>query len=326
MRTHTKIGGRVGWVLVLAIVCLPGYAQEAQERSEPEKPEAQAAQLLAQGQELVGSQDFNEAAAVLKQAVDMDEHNANAWFLLGYALHMDKQLEAALDAHKKAAEFDGSTKAVATYNVGCALTLLGRPAEAMDALRQAVELGYRDADQFRTDPDLFAIQPTTEFAKLLASVEEKSALIEKLDEAQRAIDEENYEDAAKVYREILSEDSENAFACYRLGYALHAAGKLDEAIKYHERATKFPGIRGIAAYNWGCALSLQGKKDSAIAKLKDAVKSGFVRLDAYQNDPDLNNLREESAFRELLAGLEAKTEEKGKAADTAAKSKATTDK
>ena len=47
-------------------------------------------------------------------------------------------------------------------------------------------------------------------------------------------------------------------------------------------------------------LSLKGEKDAAIKKLADAVKNGFVRLDAYENDPDLNNVREEAAFKELV--------------------------
>ncbi len=180
----------------------------------------------------------------------------------------------------------------------------------METLRTAIELGFSDRDIIRTDTDLFAIQPRTEFAKILAKMDGKAEVEEQLTKAQELIESEDYDEAAKIYKKILDDDPKNAFACYRLGYALHAAGKLDEAIVYHEKATKFPGTCGIANYNWGCALSLKGDKEHALKKLRQAVKHGYVRLDAYHNDPDLDNLRDEKDFQDLVAQLESDAKEK----------------
>jgi C-terminal processing protease CtpA/Prc len=113
----------------------------------------------------------------------------------------------------------------------------------------------------------------------------------------------------------VEDDKSNDFACYRLGYALHGAGKLDEAIEYHERATKFPATKGIGNYNWGCALSLQGKPDEAMEKLEAAVENGFLPLSAYENDPDLENVRSTEAFQELLTKVRKAVEGESALAD-----------
>lgn len=56
------------------------------------------------------------------------------------------------------------------YNVGCMLARLDRKAEAMKALRKAVELGFSDADQFEQDSDLDSLRKDPAFKKLMAEI------------------------------------------------------------------------------------------------------------------------------------------------------------
>ncbi|NLG34716.1 MAG: hypothetical protein GX548_05125 [Lentisphaerae bacterium] len=58
--------------------------------------------------------------------------------------------------------------ALAWYNLGCSLSLTGRPDEAFKALETAVGLGYADADWMQEDADLEAIRGDPRFARLLA--------------------------------------------------------------------------------------------------------------------------------------------------------------
>ena len=52
------------------------------------------------------------------------------------------------------------------YNAACAFSAMGRPVEAMDALRKAWEAGFRDPDWARRDPDLAALHGQPEFERL----------------------------------------------------------------------------------------------------------------------------------------------------------------
>ena len=50
-------------------------------------------------------------------------------------------------------------------------------------------------------------------------------------------------------------------AWFRLGYSLHALGRLDAAITAHRKAAEFANIRPVALYNLGCAHALNKNKD-----------------------------------------------------------------
>ena len=57
-------------------------------------------------------------------------------------------------------------EATVLYNAACAFSTMGRPVEAMDALRKAWEAGFRDPDWARRDPDLAALHGQPEFERL----------------------------------------------------------------------------------------------------------------------------------------------------------------
>ncbi len=268
---------------------------------------AEALPLFEEGQELIQSEEFAKAAEVFQKCVDADDKFGGAWFMLGYALHMDKKYDQAIVAHKRAIEFDDDQfKSTATYNLACALALTGETDDSLETLQKAVDAGYDDPQQMAGDSDLNSLHPTTRFAILFAKLNGDDDVAEKLAEAQNLVDEQAFDKAAEIYRGILDQHPKNDFACYRLGYSLHGAGKLDEAITYHEKAAKFPGTKGISLYNWGCALSLQGKVEAAFEKLNDAIENGFLRIDAYESDTDLNNLRDKPEFDELLTSVREK--------------------
>ncbi|HPD15540.1 MAG TPA: PDZ domain-containing protein [Planctomycetota bacterium] len=56
-----------------------------------------------------------------------------------------------------------------------------------------------------------------------------------------------------------------------------------------------------ALYNAACALARQGEKPKALDYLKQSVEAGFVDFLHIERDPDLESLRDEAAFKELLA-------------------------
>jgi HEAT repeat protein len=59
----------------------------------------------------------------------------------------------------------------AHYNLACALSLAGKKAEAVESLKQAAELGYRDADWIRRDRDLDAIREEPGYRETLLKLD-----------------------------------------------------------------------------------------------------------------------------------------------------------
>lgn len=113
----------------------------------------------------------------------------------------------------------------------------------------------------------------------------------------------DYVGAVAAWRAILAQDDANAFAWYRLGYAYHSMGKLEDAVKAAQEAAKDPEMRGQALYNVACARAVQGKKTEALDALRGAVAAGFKESWSLENDPDLASIRSDPGFTAILADL-----------------------
>jgi tetratricopeptide (TPR) repeat protein len=75
-------------------------------------------------------------------------------------LKMDKQLVKLLPSDP-----------TAHYNLACSLAIKDRKSDAVKMLKKAIELGYRDLDWMREDPDLFELHDCPIFENLLEEFE-----------------------------------------------------------------------------------------------------------------------------------------------------------
>ncbi len=64
--------------------------------------------------------------------------------------------------------------ATAHYNLACSLALSRRRGAALDSLRKAVSLGYRDLDWMEQDPDLENLKTDPEFQAILRALKPQS--------------------------------------------------------------------------------------------------------------------------------------------------------
>jgi predicted Zn-dependent protease len=64
--------------------------------------------------------------------------------------------------------------ATAHYNLACSLALAKRKTAALDELRRAVQLGYRDFDWMQQDPDLEPLKEHPDFLSLLEALKPQS--------------------------------------------------------------------------------------------------------------------------------------------------------
>jgi hypothetical protein len=63
-----------------------------------------------------------------------------------------------------------------------------------------------------------------------------------------------------------------------------------------------PGNR-VNTYNAACAFARLGRRDQALEYLRQAVAEGFTDRAFIEKDPDLQSLRKEPGFIEILGSI-----------------------
>ena len=109
--------------------------------------------------------------------------------------------------------------------------------------------------------------------------------------------------AEAVFRAVTEAQPGHAQAWSLLGIALHAQGRLDEALVVHTRASSFPATAASASYNAACVHALKGDTDQAFTCLGQAIAAGFGDRGLLANDPDLASLRGDPRFATLMPPL-----------------------
>lgn len=124
-------------------------------------------------------------------------------------------------------------------------------------------------------------------------------------EAREAVQNGDLATAVAGFRKVTMADPKDGLAWQLLGYALHAQGKLDEALPIHQKAAEFPDVAGVASYNAACVYALQGKPEDAFAWLDKSAKAGFNRPEQLDDDPDMDTLRKDPRFAEIRKRIAA---------------------
>jgi hypothetical protein len=162
-----------GIALGLALLVSGGCGGGSETEVDAEAGSGLGPSPLAGAQGLLQAGDFEGAEAELREVTEASPDNAQAWAMLGLAVHSQERWEEALDLHLKAAELP-ATAGVGHFRAGLAQLRLGRLDEAFDSWGRAKETGGYDvtqlgldpaADSLRDDPRYIALFPTAaEFA------------------------------------------------------------------------------------------------------------------------------------------------------------------
>lgn len=124
-----------------------------------------------------------------------------------------------------------------------------------------------------------------------------------LQRGEAALQGQDWKEAALAFRALTSAQPKNARAWMLLGYALHAGRDLDQALEAHHKAAAFPATKPTATYNIACVYALKKDKDQALAWLKKAADAGFRNVDHIDGDSDMDGLRDDPRFKELVAAI-----------------------
>lgn len=124
-------------------------------------------------------------------------------------------------------------------------------------------------------------------------------------EAVAAVQDGDFATAAAAFQKLTDADAKDAEAWHMLGYSLHGAGRLDEALVAHRKAAEFPATKAAATYNIACVHALKGQRDEAFAWLDKAVAAGFQDAGLAGEDPDLASLHGDERFATFVGKLKA---------------------
>jgi len=260
------------------------------------------------------------ASGLFQQSLDIDPAYAAAWaglancaaYLYIYVDRSEAHRERAEQASRRALELDPEL-AEAYASRGVALAASGRKDEAVEAFETALRL----------DPNLYeaayfyarhcfaegrleeaiqyfewaaALRPEDFQAMLL--VAQAYASLGVPDEAERA-----RRHGLLLVEERLKLAPEDVRARYLGANALVALGETAKGLAWARLARAADPEDSMLLYNLGCIHALAGNEAEALDCLEQAVRAGLTQKDWFLHDGDLDALRANPRFLELLASL-----------------------
>ncbi len=88
-----------------------------------------------------------------------------------------------------------------------------------------------------------------------------------------------------------------------LGGLYTRVGRVADGLKMDRKLVRLEPDNPTAHYNLACSLALCKKRPAALRSLRKAVSLGYDDLDWMQQDPDLELLKSDPEFQQLLSQL-----------------------
>ena len=236
-----------------------------------------------------------EAYASLYQDFDRNEH------------HLDRAIESSL----KALMYDSSLPE-AYAALGLAYWNKDSFEEGLEASRKAIELdpnnflGYwilgriyhttdRDGDAVEMFQKVIALNP--DFYSAYGDLE---MVYQRLGEKQKF--EEVIQRALQVYRRYLPQHPDDARGHMYFAVDLAQVGNTEEAKVEAEKALALSPDDPLMLYNATCFYAQMGEKRRALDTLQNAVAAGYANFEWIKRDPDIEPIRQEPEYLELVGG------------------------
>lgn len=115
-----------------------------------------------------------------------------------------------------------------------------------------------------------------------------------------------FERARKNFKAATQLDPTRPEAFNGIGVTYYARGDYQEALRWYKRALEVDPNFGDAYYNMACIYSLMKKKALAFRYLHIAALNGYAEFQAMEADEDLNNLRGDQRYQEILKEMKKK--------------------
>jgi len=211
------------------------------------------------------------------KAIMYDDSLSEAHAALSLSYFHKGDLDAALEEGKKAIELD-------PHNF-LGYWILGRIYHTSDRDREATECLEK---VIRLNPDFY-----TAYMDLRMCYE-------------RLGEERKYRDTVRavleVYPRYLLKHPDDGRAYIFYATDLAQAGRLDEAKVQAAKALELSPSDPLMLYNCACFYARMGEKELSLKSLRAAVESGFENYEWIERDADLESIRSEAGYEELMKG------------------------
>ncbi len=209
------------------------------------------------------------------KAITYDYTLSDAYSALALAYFYKKSNEEAFTAGQKAIELDPQN-----FNgywiLGRIYHSTDRDKEAIPLLKKVVELS----------PDFFSAYMDLQIAYDRLDDKESSKKI--------------LNESLNVYPRYFMQHPDDARAHLYYANTLVRVGKIEEAKKEATKAVELNPSDPLMQYNVACFYSLLNDKKTAVEAIKNAFKAGYADYEWTKRDSDLDNIRQEPEFIELL--------------------------
>jgi serine/threonine protein kinase/Flp pilus assembly protein TadD len=202
---------------------------------------------------------------------------SEAFAALAVAYFNKEMLDDALTAGEKAIELDPNNH-IPYWILGRIYRQMDREQEALGLFKKALEI---NPDFYTASTDLRMVY-------------------DRLGEKEKA--EEMIRDEVKFFPEYLLRHPEDARA--RMFYALNlsSVGNVEEAKTEAAKAIELSPGDTVMFYNAACFYAQLGEKKLALETLNSAIVSGWQDFGWIKRDPDLESLRNEPEYIEMMKG------------------------
>ena len=206
-----------------------------------------------------------------------DPSLSEAYSALGLVYLYKKSNDEALESSRKAIELNPNNH-IAYWILGRTYVTTDRTKEAVDSFQKVIEL----------NPDFYAA-----YSDLVLGLE-RSGDKDKHTEALHA--------AMEMFPRYLSLHPDDARAHMHFAIMLVRSGRTEEAKPKAERAIELSPNDPLMFYNAACFYANVGDTSLALRTLKNAVSSGYEFYEWIKRDPDLDSIRNEPEYIEMMKG------------------------
>jgi tetratricopeptide (TPR) repeat protein len=217
---------------------------------------------------------WHDSEKLWAHALAVDPKSPMAEFGLGRALADQGKPAEAIDHYRQALQIRPAY-ADAHYNWGVVLARQGKPAEAIDHYQRALRINPDFADAHYNWGNALARQgkPAEAVEHYRQALKIKPDVAEAVSNLASALAQQGkLAEASEQFRQALRLKPDSAYVHYNFGLTLAQQGKPAEASGHFQEALRINPNDADAHYNWGNALARQGKLTEAVEHYQRALQ------------------------------------------------------
>jgi beta-lactamase regulating signal transducer with metallopeptidase domain/tetratricopeptide (TPR) repeat protein len=218
-----------------------------------------------------------------------ERRSSGQWFSRGMEFHNAKRYDDAIGAFGHSIE-EGYRVDTSMYNIACGYARKGDASRAVEWLRKSLKEGFDLASHIDKDDDLDGIRSDPGFVEL-----RRNLRAEKIEASRNRADR-----LVLRFVELQDAHSTKGSAFYAIGKELLDVGRYDVAAQAFQASAARGYREGASLYNTACALSLGENRAAALDYLQKALDAGFDDVGLLRKDDDLDNVRGEARYTDLL--------------------------